>query len=286
MKVSKMIYMFAFFISAIILTYSSAHADQFKIAIMQDERGAAAKYRQLETYLKDKGIEFSFVGATSYPAAARMFASGEVDAMFSGSAIAGIFIIKDLATPLVRPINKEGYSTYHATILARSGSPKFTGSANYFNGKKVVFTPLASAGEIFYHSIAGIKSAKATILKAASHGAAIEALSNKSADVAIVKNHVWNKEKNKYPGLMIVGEDNEENPDGTLIVSKKANARIASRVSAALLALKEDKSQEARAARDELGVESYIKTTTSDFKHTLELLKKAGVDKSFNFSFK
>ena len=119
MKVSKMICTLVFFISAIILTYNSAHADQFKIAIMQDERGAAAKYRQLETYLKNKGIEFSFVGATNYPAAAKMFASGEVDAMFSGSGIAGIFIMKDLATPLVRPVSKEGVSTYHATIVAR-----------------------------------------------------------------------------------------------------------------------------------------------------------------------
>jgi len=286
MKVSKMICKLVFFISAIILTHGSAHADQFKIAIMQDERGAAAKYRQLETYLKDKGIEFSFVGATSYPAAAKMFASGEVDAMFSGSGIAGTFIIKDLATPLLRPVSKEGVSTYHATLVARKGSPKFTGSADYFNGKKVIFTPLASAGEFFYHSIEGIESAKAATLKAASHAAAIEALSNSSADVAIVKNHIWNKLKSKYSNLISVGEDTEENPDGTLIVSKKADTKVVSRVSSALLALKDDKSKEATAARDELGIRAYIKTTTSDFKHTLELLKKAGVDKSFNFSFK
>jgi ABC-type phosphate/phosphonate transport system substrate-binding protein len=286
MKVSKMFYMFVVFVNTIVLSYSPARADQFKIAIMQEERGAAAKYRQLETYLKNKGIEFSFVGATNYPAAANMFASGEVDAMFSGSGVAGIFIMKDLASPLVRPVTKEGYSTYHATLVAKKGSPKFSGSADYFNGKKVIFTPLASSGEIFYHSIDGIESAKATTLKAASHAAAIEALSNNSADVAIVKNHMWNKLKSKYPSLTKVGDDDEENPDGTLIVSKKADSKIVSKVSSALLALKDDKSKEAQAAREELGIQGYIKTTTSDFKHTLELLKEAGVDKSFNFSFK
>jgi ABC-type phosphate/phosphonate transport system substrate-binding protein len=286
MKVSKMIYVFVVFVGAFILSYSPARADQFKIAIMQEERGAAAKYRQLETYLKNKGIEFSFVGATNYPAAANMFASGEVDAMFSGSGIAGTFIIKDLATPLVRPVNREGISTYHATVVAKKGSPKFTRNADYFNGKKVIFTPLASAGEFFYHSIDGIESAKATTLKAASHAAAIEALASNSADVAIVKNHIWNKLKGKYPNLTSVGEDTEENPDGTLIVSKKADSKIVSRVSSALLALKDDKSKEARAARDELGIQAYIKTSTADFKHTMELLRKAGVDKSFNFSFK
>lgn len=285
MRVSKMFYMFVVFVSTIVLSHSYAHAEQFKIAIMQEERGAAAKYRQLETYLKNKGIEFSFVGATNYPAAANMFASGEVDAMFSGSGVAGIFIMKDLATPLVRPVSKEGLSTYHATLVARKGSPKFNGNTDYFKKKKVIFTPLASSGEIFYHSIDNIESAKATTLRAASHAAAIEALASNSADVAIVKNHIWNKLKSKYPNLTSVGEDAEENPDGTLIVSKKADSKIVSKVSSALLALKDDKSKEAQAARDELGIQSYIKTTTSDFKHTMELLRKAGVDKSFDFSF-
>jgi hypothetical protein len=121
---------------------------------MQEERGAAAKYRQLETYLKNKGIEFSFVGATNYPAAANMFASGEVDAMFSGSGIAGTFLIKDLATPLVRPVTKEGVSTYR-TVVAKKLS-KFTGNADYTK-EKVIFTPLLLQAT-FYHSIDGIES--------------------------------------------------------------------------------------------------------------------------------
>jgi ABC-type phosphate/phosphonate transport system substrate-binding protein len=92
--------------------------------------------------------------------------------------------------------------------------------------------------------------------------------------------------RSKYPGLVKVGEDNEENPDGTLIVSRKAEAKTVSRVSAALLALGQDKSPIAKAVRDELGIKGYIKTTDADFKHTLELLKRAGVDSSFNFSFR
>ena len=265
---------------------AAAHAAEVKIGIMQAQAGDAKKYQPLLDYLAQKGLKASFVTASTYPAAAEMFGKGQVDAMFSGSGIAGIFIMKNLATPLVRPVSKEGVSTYHATIIARSGSPKFTGNADYFNGKKVIFTPLASAGEFFYHSIDGIESVKATTLKAASHAAAIEALASNSADVAIVKNHIWNKLKGKYPNLTSVGENTEENPDGTLIVSKKADSKIVSRVSSALLALKDDKSKEARAARDELGIQGYIKTTVSDFRHTMELLKKAGVDKTFNFSFK
>jgi ABC-type phosphate/phosphonate transport system substrate-binding protein len=272
-------------VCVVTLVYGISLASEFRIAIMQDERGAAGKFRPLETYLKSKGVEFSFVATADYPAAARMFASGEVDAMFSGSSVAGIFILKDLASPLVRPMTKEGTSTYHADIIAPAGSPKFAGNGDYFKGKKVIFTALASSGEVFYHSIPNIKSVKAVLLKAASHSAAIDALSAGSADVAIVKNHVWEKAKAKYPKLTLVGEDDEENPDGTLIVSKKADAKVVSKVSAALLEIKDDHSSLAKAVRDELGIKGYIKTTTADFKHTLALLKKAGVDKSFNFSF-
>lgn len=276
---------FPLIIAGVLMLAGYAHAGQFRIAIMQDELGAGKKYRPLETYLKGKGIEFSFIAAATYPDAAKMFASGQVDAMFSGSGIAGIFIIKDLASPLVRPVNKEGYSTYHAVVLAKKGSPKFTGNAEYFKGKKVVFTALASSGEIFFYSIPKIKSAGATVLKASSHGSAIEALSNGGAEVAIVKNHVWEKNKRNYPHLISVGEDDEENPDGTLIVSRKADPAVVSKVSSALLELKEDKSPQAQAALSELGATEFIKTTQADFKHTLQLLKAAGVDREFNFSF-
>jgi tRNA A37 methylthiotransferase MiaB len=39
-------------------------------------------------------------------------------------------------------------------------------------------------------------------------------------------------------------------------------------------------------ARNELDISGYIKTAKEDFKHTLALLKKAGVDKAFDFTFK
>jgi len=285
MKALKLMYAFLL-ICTITLANSYAAAEQFKIAIMQDEKGAAQKYTPLVTYLQNKGVEVSFVGAQNYPAAAQMFADRKVDAMFSGSGVAGTMIIKDLATPVVRPVSKEGHSTYWAVVLAPKGSPKFTGSAGYFKGKKVIFTALATSGEFYFHSIPDIKSVNATVQTAASHGAAIDALSKGVADVAIVKNRIWDKMKKDYPNLMAVGGDNGENPDSTLIVSRKAEAGTVSKVSKALLSLKDDMSPQAQAVREQLNIQGYIKTTTADFKHTLEVLKMAGVDKSFNFTFK
>lgn len=268
-----------------VLTCSSAFAAGLKIIIMQDDKDAAEKFQPLLNYLKTQGIEASFVGAPNYTAAAKMFSGGEGDAMFSGSGVAGTLIIKDLVTPVVRPVTKTGTSTYWAVVIAPKGSPKFTGSADYFKAKKVIFCSVASSGEFFYHSVPNIKSAKATTLQAASHGAAIDALSRGSADIAIVKNRVWDSKKGEFPGLELVGEDKGENPDGTLVISKKVDGKLVSKISTALLSLEKSNSPEAQAAKDKLGIKGYIKTTEKDFKHTLSLLKKAGVTKSFDFKF-
>ncbi len=264
---------------------AAAIADQFKLVIMQDEKGAAQKYAPLADYLKTKGVEVTLVGAPDYVKAAQMFAAGEADGMFSGSGVAGIMLIKGLANPVVRPISKDGNSTYWAVVIAPAGAAKFTGSAAYFAGKRVILTSLASAGENYFYSLPDARAAKATLMKAASHGAAIDALSKGAADVAIVKNRVWDKEKGKYPNLAAVGEDNGANPDNTLIVSKKANAATVKKVSSALLGLKGDSSAGATAARDSLGANEFIVTTNADFKHTFDLLKRAGVDASFQFAF-
>jgi ABC-type amino acid transport substrate-binding protein len=270
---------------ALIITHGLAHASQFTIAIMQDDKDAAQKYRALEAYLAYKGIKLAFAETANYSTAAAMFAAGKADAMFSGSAVAGIFIMKELAVPLVRPVARDNISTYHAVVLGLKGAPKFSGSADYFKGKKVAFTALASSGEVYFHSIPGIKLAQANVLKLASHGACINALSKGAVSLAIVKNRVWEKHQMEYPGIEVVGEDTGENPDNTLIVSLRADTGIASRVSAALLDLKADTSREAKAARDSMEIKGFIKTTPADFRHTMELLRKAGVNKSFNFQF-
>jgi len=264
--------------------YTLSQADELKIVIMQDQQGAAQRFRPLVDYMKGKGIDVSFVGTSNYTEAARMFEEGKADAMFSGSGVAGAMIIKGVSYPVVRPVDSDGNSTYWAVIVAPKGSPKYTGSNEYFKGKKVIFCSLASSGEFYFHSIGGHKVA-GKMMNAASHGAAIDALSKGTADIAVIKNRVWDKVKSKYPEIETVGEDNGENPDGTLIISKKVSRQLAEKVKSALLALKDDTSAGAKAVRDGLRIQRYIDTTEKDFTHTLALLKQAGVDKSFDFSF-
>ncbi len=274
----------AFLCSFLIFTGYVYSAD-LKILIMQDDKGAAEKYQPLVGYFKKNGLSATLVSAPNYTQAAKMFLNGEADAMFSGSGIAGTLIIKDLAVPTVRPLSKDGFSTYRAVILAKKGSPKYAGNAKYFEGKKVIFTALASSGEFFYRAIPNIKKINVNIVTAASHGAAIEALSRGVADIAIVKDRIWEKRKAEFPGIEKVGEDSAENPDMALMVSKKLNKELITKITSLLLNIKDDNSLEAVELKSKLNAQSFIKTTEQDFKHTLNLLKKAGVTKDFEYKF-
>jgi ABC-type phosphate/phosphonate transport system substrate-binding protein len=258
-------------------------AAEIRIGIMQAQAGDARKYQPLLDYLGKKGLQATFVTANTYPAAADMFAKGQVDAMFSGSGVAGTLMIKDVAEPLVRPVNPDGTSTYSAVVIVKKGAGKFSGSSAYFAGKRVIFTSLASSGEFYYHSLGASKAKE--IMQAASHGAALDALSRGQADVAIVKNRVWDKEKSKYADLEQVGKDKTENPDNTLMVSRKLSAGTAAKLSSVLLNLGDDQSSEAKSVRESMKIAKFVKTTPADFKGTLALLKKAGVTKSFAFKY-
>lgn len=274
---------FAAAMLAVLSFATVARAADVRIAIIQAQAGEARKYQPLLEYLAKNGIAASFVAAPDYRGAADMFAKGNVDAMFGGSGIAGTMIIKGLAAPSVRQIPSEGVSTYHAVVVAPRGAAPFSGAASYFDGKRVIFTALASAGEFYFYSLG--RSRPAAILRAASHGAALDALSRGQADVAVVKNHVWNKEKSKYPAFEQVGADSGENPDGTFIVSRKLAPKVVQEMAAALLALEADTSEKAVAAKQSLRIRGFAAATEKEFAHTLALLRKAGVSSSFAFAF-
>jgi ABC-type phosphate/phosphonate transport system substrate-binding protein len=279
------LFLFGAALSALLLPARS-EAAQFRIAYTQDQRSVVKKYMPLMDYLAKKGIVPSYEEVKDYPAAATLFASGGVDAMFCGSGVAGAFMISELAVPLVRPVSTDGHSTYKAVILAQRGALPFDGSAEYFKGKKVAFTGFDSSGEFYFNSLPGAAQSDAIRVMTNSHGEAIEALDKGRADIVIVKNLVWDSVQSRYPNLMKVGEDKGENPDNTLIVSVNVPISLRAKIAADLVKMQNDPSPEARAAKKSLKIFGFIKTTDKDFEHTLALLKSAGVTRSFLFAQK
>jgi ABC-type phosphate/phosphonate transport system substrate-binding protein len=261
----------------------TAAAQEFRLAVMQAQKGAAAKFKTLQSYLDQHGIRTHLVAAENYTAAAQMFADGRVDGMFSGSGVAGAMIIKKVAFPLLRPVANNGTSTYWAVVVACKGAPTFDGRADYFKGKKVASCALASSGELFLRNIPGARAAVAELKIVGSHGDAIEAVKKGEADIAIVKNLVWDNLKAQNPTLEKVGSDNGQNPNDALIVSAKTDQAFVKKLMETLLALKSDPGPEAAAVRRDLGIQGYILTSAADFSHTLGLLQRAGVGPDYDF---
>lgn len=259
---------------------STALADNFKIGIMQAQAGAAKKYAPLEEYLETKNIHVKFVTFANYSDAATMFEKGAVDGMFSGSGVAGAFLIRGIVTPLVRPVDTLGRSTYWAVVIGRKGDKPFAGTADYFKDKRVAYSAIASSGEFFYRAIPGIDRIEARTIVASNHQDALDRLNKGEADLAIIKNMVWDSLKAKYPNLEQVGQDGGQNPNETLIVSKTISPANLKAVLNAFLAIGTDPG--AAGVRESMGVKGFILTTTNDFSHTLGLLKRAGVTPQYD----
>ena len=190
----------------------------------------------------------------------------------------------------LRPNSTDNWNTYWAIVVAPKGTAKFAGKES-LKGKKVLCCSLASSGEFFVR--AQYKGAKpdCQILKAKSHGAAISALARGVADLAVVKNRVWDsikkdpRAKGSLEKLEVIGRHAGENPDGTLIVAKTLKADLVNKVKTALLVVEADKSPEAAKLRKSLNIDRYIPTTVEDFKFTIPMLKDAGVDAGFKFTY-
>lgn len=260
----------------------AAAAPVFKIGIMQAQTGSAKKFAPLESYMKTKGVTVKFLPVATYANAATLFDRGDIDGMFSGSAVAGVFILKGLAMPLVRPVDNQGRSTYWAVVIGRKGGQPFTArSAGYFAGKTVAYPALASSGEFFFKSLPDAAETKVTTVIAANHQDALEKLTRGEVDFAILKNSVWDSLQEKYPAFVKLGQDPGQNPNDTLIVSKKTDNETIKAVVTALIAVENDPA--AAAVREAMGIKGFIMTSTNDFSSTLGLLKRAGITPQYNF---
>jgi ABC-type phosphate/phosphonate transport system substrate-binding protein len=266
-------------------------AETLHLLIMSpaDPKREAPKYEALSAYLRASNPLLGDIKlriARDYPEAVRLFKEGDAEGMFSGSFVAAVFIAKGVAKPVARPLGANGVSTYRAAVVAKAGTRPFGGIAD-LRGRRVAYSLLASAGEIFVRTLlrAGEKPESVfTPVPVPTHQAALDAVAAGTADYAVVKDTVFSPAE--YPGLAIVGTDVEENPDSTLIMPDAAHAKYGAMMSRALLALEADTGEKAQAVKDAFGCKGFIATQVGDFVHTFKNLEKAHVDpKTFDFSF-
>jgi ABC-type phosphate/phosphonate transport system substrate-binding protein len=265
--------------------------EQITLAVMvaDDATREGTHYETLRRYLKIGNSSLDQIKievAKDFPAAVELFRSGKVDGMFAGSFVAATLIAKGVATPVARPLLADGVSTYHAIVIARRGGKPFTGIAD-FKGKRVAYTPLASAGEVYVRSLLPPNVKLETILTpvpVASHGLALQALEKGEADFAVVKDLVFDPAR--FPALEAVGKDSASNPNMTLILTPGAMDRFGKELRSNLLELGKDESKAGEDVRKAFECKGFIPTTIDDFSHTYRLMKDAGIDpRTFEWRF-
>jgi len=240
-----------------ILSAAPAFSQTIKIAVIQDKPTEGIRYWALRDYLKSKGLNVNIYSYGSYHFAAKNFHKGVVDIMFAGSAIAGSMIINELGYPVVRPISKEGWSTYSTVIIGPAGSSQIKGELAALKGKRIATCGLAASGEYFVRSHLGPES-RPVITK--SHSDALHKLKNGAADIAIIKNRVWDIVKKKYPGFEKIGEDKVEHPNSTLMASYNADKNIIKILKTVLLGVENDDSAEAIQLKKDMDIKGFILT--------------------------
>jgi ABC-type phosphate/phosphonate transport system substrate-binding protein len=265
--------------------------DQITLAVMasDDANKETARYEILRRYLKIGNTSLDSIKievANDYPTAVELFRSGKVDGMFAGSFVAATLIAKGVATPVVRPLLADGASTYRALVVARKGTKPFQGIAD-FKGKKVSYTLLASAGEVYVRSLLppSMKlESMFTAVPAASHSAALQAVEKGEADFAVVKDLAFDPAK--FPTLEAVGKDSASNPNMTLILTPKAMERIGKDLKSNLLEVAKDQSGAGADVRKAFNCQGFIPTVPDDFVHTYNLIKEARIDpRTFEWKF-
>jgi ABC-type phosphate/phosphonate transport system substrate-binding protein len=267
----------------------AAETLHFVVMSPTDPEKERLKYEALGAYIRSVNPLLGDIKlhiAKDYPEAARLFREGDVEGMFSGSFVAAVFIAKGLAKPVVRPLATSGASTYRTSIAAKEGTKPF-GGIDDFRGKRIAYTPLASAGEVFLRGLLAPGERPESVfapVPAVSHQAALEAVTGGAADYAVVKSTVFAPAE--YPGLAVVGSGTEEHPDTTFIMPPLVFDRFGAMIAKALLGLEADTGEKAQAVKQAFACKGFITTAGMDFASTFAVLRKARVDpKAFDFVF-
>ncbi|MHB8909968.1 MAG: hypothetical protein ACYDAA_13940 [Syntrophales bacterium] len=95
MKLSRIMVVCFVVVFALGIMPGIVKAEEFRIAIVQDSISSVQAYKPLVAHLAKIGIAVTLVEAPTYQAVAKMFSSGEVDAIFNGPGIPGSMIIID-----------------------------------------------------------------------------------------------------------------------------------------------------------------------------------------------
>jgi phosphonate transport system substrate-binding protein len=249
------------------------------------------RYKPLAEYLtREAGIEIKLTILSRYGNIVESFSKGQMDAAFFGSFTGALAIQQLQVTPLARPVNLDGESTYHGLLYTRKDSG-ITSLAD-MKGKKFAFVDKATtAGYVFplaYLHGQGITNLDAFFSEyffTGSHDASLQAVLNGGAQLGASKNSVYDAELRRDPSIaqkIAILARSAPVPSNGLCVRQDLDETIKTRLKAVLLDM--ERSEKGRTALNKLGALRFVDTRAEDYQPVIDMATQAGIDlKRYNY---
>ncbi|BCR03853.1 phosphonate ABC transporter substrate-binding protein [Desulfuromonas versatilis] len=243
------------------------------------------RFKPLADYLGEKtGVKVEFSILSRYGNIITRFSEENLDGAFFGSFTGAMAIRKLGVTPLARPVNLNGESTYRGYIYVRKDSG--IRSVADMRGKKFAFVEKATtAGYVFplaylkKHGAGDIETFFGESFFAGSHDASLYAVLSGSADIGASKNTVFDWVRKTDPRVdseILILAESTDVPSNGLCVRPDLDPSLKSRLKAALLTL--DQTSQGQAVLEKFKALKFIETTAADYQPVIDLSGEAGID--------
>ncbi len=243
------------------------------------------RYEPLAKYLESKmGVAIELKVLPHYGNIIDNFVSEGLDGAFFGSFTGALAIKKLGVTPLVRPEDREGTSTYYGMVFVRKDS--HIKSAADMKGKRFAFVDKATTAgwllPLHFFKEWGITDYQhwfAETYFAGTHKDAIYDVLDRKADMGSAKNTVFYKlagqDSRILNDLEILGASVPV-PENTLAVRPGLDERLVLQLKKTLLVMDQD--PEGKVVLAHFGAARFIETTTADYNVVLDYAQHIGLN--------
>ena len=251
----------------------------------QDIRKMAARYEPLAEYLSKKlNMKVVLVYLDNYAEVCDKFIYKQLDAAFFGSFSYALTHVKAGTEPIARP-DYQGVSTYRGLIVAREDSD--IKNVSDMKGKRLALVHQATyAGylyPLYYFKEHGVDNPEAyfsKIIFVESHDKAIFAVLRGEADIAAMKDLVYQRVIRENPDLekkLVILSASESVPSNALCVNKNLDPVLKNKLKDALLNLNND--TEAKPVLESLGgATKFVETRDEDYRHLYDIINALEID--------
>ncbi len=243
------------------------------------------RYKPLGEYIeKRSGIEIKFTVLPRYGNIIKSFQNKKMDGAFWGSFTGALAIKKLGVTPIARPVNKKGSSSYKSYIFVHRDS--VINSVDRMRHSVIAFVDKATTAGYLYpiaylrrNGVTRIDTFFKEYYFTGSHDAAIYEVLDKKAEVGCAKNTIFDMLAEDDPRIkddLVIIDESPEVPSNGLGLRRDIPVAIKNQIKDVLLEM--DTVPEGREVLKVFGARIFIETTEKDYEPVFDIARDAGID--------